>query len=390
MPMFVFGAMSAVGLSAVAGASAVRAARAARALYPDPLPTPAIGEEATTHEPQRPTAVVLLDHAGTEVSDFLLPFQLLAASQAFNVYAIAPERRPATLTGGLDVLPHLSLAGTAALPFARPDVVVVPHLPTPDPRSVDWLRQQAASGALVLTVCTGAGVAAAAGLLDHRTATTHWGDIGRLERRFPETRWLRGVRYVDDGDIVASAGITSGIDATLHVIRRLAGPSAMRRAARSVGYAQLGYLDDPEVEPYRFSAADLIVVAHAAFGRRHRMGLMIEHDADEFALAAVMDLFAATFTAQLATATADGRPVRTRHGLTVVPRASITDLDADRPVLPAAVPGVPYAAFPHLLDDLAALGGRSIARFAAKRLELRDVSCTTTTETTNPHTRSLP
>jgi putative intracellular protease/amidase len=390
MPAFVIGTFTIAAFAALAITGAVRATRAARALYPAPLPVADDNAvDLAGHDPDRPTALVLLDHTGTEVSDFLLPFELLAASEAFNVYAVAPERRPATLTGGLDVVPHLGFADVATLPPGRDELVVVPHLPTPDERVLDWLRSRSQAGALVLTICTGAGVAAASGLLDGRTTAAHWGDIGRFERRYSQVRWRRDVRYVDDGDIVASAGITSGIDATLHVIRRLCGEAAVKRAADAVGYTDLGYLDDPAVEPFRFAVADLVVALKAAFGRRQRISVYLDDQVDEFALAAVMDTLAASFTARLTTVTRDGTPVRTRHGLTVVPRASAATARATQRRHPARTPGTPYRAFHVALGDLADVGGWAIARFAAKRLELRDTPISTTT-TQDDYPRSTP
>lgn len=387
MPIATLGALLAAGVAAAAGAGALRAVRATRALYPEPLPPPAVDPpDVAADDPARPTAAVLLDRAGTEVSDFLLPYELLAASQAFDVYAVGVDRRPATLTGGLDVVPDLGIADVASLLAGRVDVVVVPHLPAPDDRMFRWLREQSAEGALVLTICTGAGVAAEAGLFDGRTATAHWGDIGRFERRYPQVRWRRDVRYVDGGDVVASAGITSGIDATLHVIDRLAGAAAMHRAAETVGYDDLAFLHDPALEPLRFSPADLIVAFRAAFGRRHRLDVHLEDGVDEFALAAEMDTFAATFTARLRTVAPNGQAVRTRHGLTVLPRASATTAWATARRFPARTPGPPYAAFQRALEGLTGLGGQAIARFAARRLELRDPRATTTT-THDDHTR---
>lgn len=350
------------------GVGAVRARRAMRGLYPEPLEGPGPAAATASHDPDRPTAVVVLDHAGTEVSDFLLPYHLLAASGAFNVHAAAPEQRPATLTGGLDVVPGITLAGVDALPIERADLIVVPHLPDPDPRTVDWLRTQADAGAVVLSICTGAAVVARTGLLDGREATSHWGDLGRLERRFPRVRWVRGVRYVDVGDVVTSAGITSGVDATLHVIRRFAGDEAMRRAAEAIDYRDLTYLADPTAAQHRVAAPDLILPLTAAFARRRTVGVLLRDGVDETALAAVMDTDAATFTARVLTVTRDGRPVVSRHGLTLLPRSSIGHLTAiDRLLLP----GTGYGAVQDALADLAAAEGQPIARFAAKRLEHR-------------------
>src|SRR5437667_51739 len=94
-------------------------------------------------------------------------------------------------------------AGRSARRHGRPpDLVVVPAMPdvgepTAAPVSA-WLRQEAQRGALMLSVCNGSGVLAAAGLLDGRDATAHWIRIGTFEGRFPATHWVRGPRYIDD------------------------------------------------------------------------------------------------------------------------------------------------------------------------------------------------
>lgn len=394
--------LPAIATSAVAGVmalGALRALLAMRRLYPPPLATHpdqlAAGTwAAPRHDDRRLTAAVLLDHAGTEISDFLLPFELLAASGEVNVYATAPESRPATLTGGLDVMPHLSYADFGRLPIGHADLIVVPYMPRPDAAVLDWMRSQATAGATMLSICTGAEVVAAAGVLDGRSATAHWGDIARLERRYEDVRWVRGMRFVDDGDVVASAGITSGIDATLHIIRRLCGASAMQRAADVVGYTDLRYLDDPTAEQLRVQPADAVAVLKAAFGRRPEIGVLLRNGVDETALAAAMDTYGATLTSRLRTVSRGARPVRTRHGLTLLPRASADangssrllapyagDEESDPPdatALPQA--GAPYDALSGALDDLADRAGMTIARFAAKRLEHR----TNRTVTANP------
>lgn len=114
------------------GVGAVRTLLAMRALSPPPLAAHS-DEGATPWHGDNPlTAAVLLDHAGTEVSDFLLPLELPAASGAFNVYATASESRPATLAGGLDVMPHLSHAAFERLSIVHADLIVVPYTPQPD------------------------------------------------------------------------------------------------------------------------------------------------------------------------------------------------------------------------------------------------------------------
>ena len=119
------------------------------------------------------------------MSDTLAPYEILATTGAFNVYTVATEAHPVPLTGGLDLVPDLTFAGLDDLLGGTADVVVVPAMPDvgqPTSKPVtDWLETQANGGALLLSVCNGAGVVASAGLLDGHEATAHWLRIDEWE-----------------------------------------------------------------------------------------------------------------------------------------------------------------------------------------------------------------
>lgn len=120
--------------------------------------------------------------------------------------------------------------------FAAADTVIVPGVgdvygPCP-PDLVAALRAAHARAARVVSLCSGAFALAAAGLLDHRRATTHWQYADLLRRRFPLVRVDPGVLYVDDGDVLTSAGSAAGLDLCLHLVRTDHGPSVANAVAR--------------------------------------------------------------------------------------------------------------------------------------------------------------
>jgi transcriptional regulator GlxA family with amidase domain len=131
-------------------------------------------------------------------------------------------------------LPHLPAASYAEL--AKVDTVVVAS--TDDlgdeahPELVDALRTAHACGVRVASLCTGAFVLAAAGLLDGRTATTHWMHAEELARRYPQVDVRPDVLYVDDGDVLTSAGKTAALDLCVHLVRRDLGAAAAAGIAR--------------------------------------------------------------------------------------------------------------------------------------------------------------
>lgn len=98
----------------------------------------------------------------------------------------------------------------------------------------DWLRSAAAVGATVASVCSGAFLLAAAGLLDGRRCTTHWMLVDRLRRQFPRATVLDGRLFVADGKVVTSAGISSGIDMALALVEEHHGPLVTARVARAM------------------------------------------------------------------------------------------------------------------------------------------------------------
>jgi transcriptional regulator GlxA family with amidase domain len=118
------------------------------------------------------------------------------------------------------------------------DLVVVPgthrFLEDPDPQVVSALRAAADNGAQVAAMCVGAFTLAAAGLLDGRRATTHWQWAGELARRYPDIDVDPGVLFIDEGPVLTSAGVASGLDLCLHLIRQHAGPDLAGRTARRV------------------------------------------------------------------------------------------------------------------------------------------------------------
>ncbi|MBO0680783.1 helix-turn-helix domain-containing protein [Mycolicibacterium sp. S2-37] len=116
------------------------------------------------------------------------------------------------------------------------DLVAVPAISAGEngypAEALEALRTAAANGSIILTVCSGAFVVGAAGLLDGRPCTTHWMHADELARMYPTARVDRNVLYVDDGNLITSAGTAAGIDACLHLVRRELGSEVTNKIAR--------------------------------------------------------------------------------------------------------------------------------------------------------------
>ncbi|MGQ4600562.1 helix-turn-helix domain-containing protein [Nocardia sp. R6R-6] len=131
---------------------------------------------------------------------------------------------------GITVTPEYGLAE-----LRKADLVAIPAAAVDsgfDPRVVAAVRDAAAAGATVLTVCSGAFLAGAAGLLDGRTCTTHWRYVRKLAEKYPGATVDPDVLFVDEGDLITSAGTAAGIDACLHLVRRELGSGVANAIAR--------------------------------------------------------------------------------------------------------------------------------------------------------------
>jgi transcriptional regulator GlxA family with amidase domain len=185
-------------------------------------------------------AIALFD--GVEELDFAGPWEVLAywarevAADA-EVFTVAASLDLVTAAKGLRVLPDRTWDDAGQI-----DVVIMPGgrgsraLLGADEPLHDRLRALAAGGTLMTSVCTGALVYAAAGMLRGRPATTHWENLDELAALDATIVIRPDARYVDDGDVITAAGVSAGIDMALHLVVRLDSADAARRTKREIQY----------------------------------------------------------------------------------------------------------------------------------------------------------
>ncbi|RTQ35717.1 DJ-1/PfpI family protein [Variovorax gossypii] len=193
--------------------------------------------------------VLILAFDGVEALDFAGPFEVFTTASRvsqrmrpgttapFDVVSAAHAQRgqPVQARAGLQLLANHTLADSPAA-----DVLIVPggvvDAPIASPDTLRWIADQAARAKIVASVCTGAFLLAESGVVSNDSVTTHWEDIAELRERFPSLDVREGVRWVDNGRIVSSAGISAGIDMSLHLVERLAGLELAERTARQMDY----------------------------------------------------------------------------------------------------------------------------------------------------------
>lgn len=188
----------------------------------------------------RTVSILLFDDV--EVLDFCGPYEVFSVAVIEGEYAPFQVELVGTRTGAIRARNGMSVNPDRAIgDGAAGDILIVPggngtRALLDDDAVLDWVRTSARRAELVLSVCTGSLVLARAGLLRHLPVTTHHTAFDLLERLEPTCRVERGVRYVDTGATVTAAGISAGIDMSLHVVSRLVGEARSREVAGEMEY----------------------------------------------------------------------------------------------------------------------------------------------------------
>lgn len=186
--------------------------------------------------------VLFLLFDDVEPLDFAGPYEVFCTTgrrqslEPFRPATVAATRDAVRARGGLRVLPDYSFSEAP-----EADILLIPggfgtRRLMGDEVVIDWIRRAAAGAELVLSVCTGALLLGRAGLLDGLDATTHYLTYDLLREVAPEARVRPGARFLDNGKIIVSAGVSAGIDMSFHVVERLLGPEAAAETARYIEY----------------------------------------------------------------------------------------------------------------------------------------------------------
>ena len=177
-----------------------------------------------------------------EVMDFAGPFEVFSIAadkgqKLFDVRTVAVSTSPISARNGLKVIPDLTFADNPDF-----EILIVPggygaeEIEIRNPETIKWIREQYTKVSILASVCTGALLLAEAGILDNKAATTHWMDIDRLEQEYPKVKAIRNVRFVDEGNILTSGGISAGIDMSFHIMQKIVGKETADNTARRMEY----------------------------------------------------------------------------------------------------------------------------------------------------------
>ncbi|WP_336245831.1 DJ-1/PfpI family protein [Paenibacillus apiarius] len=179
-----------------------------------------------------------------EVLDFAGPFEVFAvtgqtlttASSPFLVKTVSEDGKLVTARNGLKLQPDYSYADAPQF-----DILIIPGGPGSrtemyNKATIKWVQERMDKVDIMASVCTGALILAEAGLLDGKTVTTHWNSYDRLESDYLSLTVKRNVKFVDEGKIVTSGGISAGINMSFHLVKRLLGKEVAANTAKMMEY----------------------------------------------------------------------------------------------------------------------------------------------------------
>ncbi|MBL6446606.1 DJ-1/PfpI family protein [Fulvivirga sp. 29W222] len=179
-----------------------------------------------------------------EVLDFAGPFEVFSLTETldrtkiFDVSLVGQTLQTIKARNGLQVVPNYNFESHP--PY---DIVIIPggygavEIEINNVAVIEWITKQYNTTKILASVCTGAFLLAKAGLLKERKATTHWMDLYRLENDFQDIEVIRGAKFVDQGKIITSGGISAGINMSFHLIKRLFGAEIAKNTARRMEYS---------------------------------------------------------------------------------------------------------------------------------------------------------
>lgn len=173
-------------------------------------------------------------YEGVEVLDFAGPMEVFSYA-GFKVFTVSKKKAPLLSQGILKVIPDYSIADAPPA-----DIFAVfggnDNVAADDPEVIRWIQSRDKATASYFSVCTGAFILGKAGLLDQLTVTTFHKSITQLQKAVPTAKVLENVRYVDNGRVITTAGISAGIDGALHLVAKLRGAEAARKVAQHMEY----------------------------------------------------------------------------------------------------------------------------------------------------------
>ncbi|HMI82895.1 MAG TPA: DJ-1/PfpI family protein [Polyangiaceae bacterium] len=341
-----------------------------------PAPPPIAKEEAEAMiaalrppKRQRPLIAIIGANGGTEATDYLMPYGILRRADVADVVALATEKGPVTLYPALKVEPQATVAEFDVRNPEGADYVIVPAMSRDDdPAVLQWIKSQAAKGAIVIGVCVGAKIVGQAGMLDGKRATSHWYSVKELREKHPGIIYVADRRLVVDQGVATTTGISASMPMALALIEAIAGRDKAEAVANDLGLANWDARHDSDVFKVTRPFALTVMGNRVAFWNREQLGIELTPGIDEVSLAIVADAWSRTYRSRAVTFAGNAAGQETRNHIRILPDQVATSWPAER-LIPALGERQPAKALDHALDAIAARYGMPTADVVAMQLE---------------------
>ncbi|GAA0490579.1 DJ-1/PfpI family protein [Pigmentiphaga sp. GD03639] len=318
---------------------------------------------------KRPLVAVVGLNDATETTDYLMPTGILRRADVAEVVTLAAGQGPVKLFPALTVQADATIAQFDARHPAGADYVIVPAMSRDDdPAVLAWLREQSGKGAIVLGVCAGAKVVAAAGLLDGKRATTHWYYLQDMLDKHPSITYVANRRVVADRGVATSTGISASMPMMLTLIEAMAGRQKAEAVARDLGLPSWDLRHASQAFVLSRPFATTVLGNVLAFWNRERIGVELQPGMDEVSLALVADAWSRTYRSRALSFARTPQAVETRNKVRVIPDASPADRPSAAPMA-AFTDRRPAQALDQTLHAIAGRYGAPTASAVALQLE---------------------
>ncbi|MCC9063717.1 DJ-1/PfpI family protein [Flavobacterium piscisymbiosum] len=312
----------------------------------------------------KPVVAVVALNEGTELMDFMLPYGVLGKSGTAQVISVS------TRSGNVTMSPLTFSLQTTISEFDSlypngADYIIVPNIRnTGDQDLVNWVRSQGEKGGTVVSICLGAMAVANTGLMDGHRATSYFPNFEERTTLYPKVKWEKNIRYVSDGKIVSSAGISASIPVSIALVEAIAGHKKALSLAQELGVKEWGTEHNSEVfvnydGPGQFGAGS---------GRIESTGIRVEKGDEEIAIAITADALRMTGRTSVKILAGTNAPVALANGIRIIPD-KVADTDELTRVLPPFGGEKAVRIIDRTLEEIADRYGRESAYSVGRIME---------------------
>jgi putative intracellular protease/amidase len=290
---------------------------------PQAIPSQEVASTLAALKPpkrQRPVIAIVGINDATETTDYLVPYGILRRADVADVSTLSTAEGVVKLFPVLKVQPDATIADFDARHPEGADYVIVPAMSRDDDTAaVGWIKAQAQKGAIIIGICAGAKVVAAAGLLDGRRATTHWYYLDEMLKRHPTIQYVPDRRMIVDRGVATTTGISASMPMMLTLIEAIAGRDKASEVARDLGVGKWDARHASGAFKFTRPFATTVLGNKLAFWNRERLGIDLQPGMDEVSLALVADAWSRTYRSNAVTFVASTGAVETNNGIRIIP-----------------------------------------------------------------------